>query len=215
MIKPTKEQYSAYQGMFDYFNKSLFGNKLSNVILSFSRAANSRGFFAPQRWRGGDKVTHEIALNPQSLQRESFIALSTLVHEMAHLWQEEYGEPSRTGYHNKEWAEQMESIGLMPSHTGEEGGKRTGQNMTHFIIKGGQYDIAFKRMPPNLLFPFQSLESEQGSNGSKKSKKKNKFKYSCPVCDCNAWGKEALNLICGDCTVQMIMEEPDQEKTID
>jgi hypothetical protein len=31
-------------------------------------------------------------------------SLSTLFHEKAHLWQHHFGNPSRTGYHNKEWA---------------------------------------------------------------------------------------------------------------
>lgn len=36
----------------------------------------------------------------------------------------------------------MESVGLMPSHTGQPGGRRTGEKMTHFIIQGGPFDLA-------------------------------------------------------------------------
>jgi hypothetical protein len=28
----------------------------------------------------------------------------------------------------------------MPSHSGKPGGKRTGQQMTHYILTGGSYD---------------------------------------------------------------------------
>jgi hypothetical protein len=44
--------------------------------------------------------------------------LSTLVHEMVHVWQETYGNPSRRGYHNRQWAEKMREVGLQPSSTG-------------------------------------------------------------------------------------------------
>ena len=65
---------------------------------------------------------------------------STLAHEMAHAWQYHFGKPSaEAGYHNVEWGTKMEEIGLMPSNTGEPGGKRTGQQMTHYIVEDGPF----------------------------------------------------------------------------
>ena len=40
---------------------------------------------------------------------------------MTHLEQAHFGKPSRNGYHNKEWADLMERVGLMPSDTGAPG----------------------------------------------------------------------------------------------
>ena len=40
----------------------------------------------------------------------------------------------------------MQSIGLMPSDTGEPGGKRHGQQMTHYIIEGGPFDLSSKEL---------------------------------------------------------------------
>lgn len=68
--------------------------------------------------------------------------LSTLVHEMVHQWQFHFGEHGRRGYHNKQWAARMERVGLMPSDTGEPGGRKVGQSMTHYIIAGGLFDMA-------------------------------------------------------------------------
>lgn len=36
----------------------------------------------------------------------------------------------------------MERVGLMPSDTGEPGGRKVGQSMTHYIIAGGPFDMA-------------------------------------------------------------------------
>jgi hypothetical protein len=63
---------------------------------------------------------------------------------MVHLEQHHFGKASRNGYHNKQWAAWMERIGLMPSNTGEPGGKRTGQRMSHYILPDGAFARAFK-----------------------------------------------------------------------
>jgi predicted SprT family Zn-dependent metalloprotease len=115
---PTKDQWKAYEQAFDYFNVALFGGKLPRCILNFSRKARSHGFFAAERWVRDDAKTHEISLNPDTLHLPLVEAMQTLVHEMVHLWQHQFGAPSRCGYHNAEWADKMESIGLMPSDTG-------------------------------------------------------------------------------------------------
>ncbi|HIE17406.1 MAG TPA: hypothetical protein EYP71_04350, partial [Dehalococcoidia bacterium] len=89
----------------------------------------------------GDVVVDEIALNPTHFKERTMAqTLSTLVHEMCHLWQHHFGKPPRGNYHNKQWATKMLSCGLIPSDTGREGGKQTGQNMTHYIEDGGVFD---------------------------------------------------------------------------
>jgi predicted SprT family Zn-dependent metalloprotease len=125
--KPTAEQFKSYQELYDYFNKGLFGGQLPQILLNFSRKANSCGFFAAERWKKEKDKTHEISINPAYLSQAPFREVcQTLVHEMCHLWQFAFGKPSRTCYHNKEWAHKMEDIGLMPSDTGEPGGARIG-----------------------------------------------------------------------------------------
>jgi predicted SprT family Zn-dependent metalloprotease len=141
--RPSREQWDALQAQFHFFNAALFEGKLPEPILNMSRHAKSRGFFAPERWQRGGEAdnakTHEISLNPDCFNRDQRSIASTLVHEMAHLWQATFGKNASRGYHDKEWALKMETIGLMPSSTGAPGGKRTGKNMTHYIIEGGGF----------------------------------------------------------------------------
>ena len=117
---PTELQFAALNGGYRYFNKKLFHNELLGCILNFSRLRGIHGFLAPERWkRVGERAfcTHEISLTPTTLYRMPIEIFSTLVHEMCHLWQWEFGKPSRNGYHNKEWAAKMKAVGLIPSHT--------------------------------------------------------------------------------------------------
>lgn len=204
--KPTTAQFAAFQAMYDYFNRVLFAGSLCSVILNFSRAAHSLGFFAPDRWaETKDKSTvHEISLNPAHLAtRPAREVAATLAHEMAHCWQQEHGTPSAGGYHNKEWAAKMDEIGLVPSATGAPGGAKVGFRMTHYIADGGPFALAFDAMPAEHLLPWSSWEPEKARRKSAPAPK-SKVKYTCPDCGANAWGKPELHLVCGDDGEQML-----------
>lgn len=206
---PTNAQFAAYRAMWDYFNVALFGGTLRPVILNFSRAANSLGFFAPLRWEHGDETTHEISLNPAYLKRRSpRDVASTLVHEMAHLWQQDHGKPGRRGYHNEEWAQKMDALGLAPSSTAAPGGARVGYRMSHYIVDGGPFARAFDAMPREYLLPWTCWEVGASDKAKGKTKPRaSKLKYTCPTCAANAWGKPALRLRCGECDEMMVCDD--------
>lgn len=140
-LSPTDEFYSLLTRAFDHFNQALFDGRLPHCLLTVQREKNTMGFFSPDRWANSDgKRTHEIAVNPAYFARHKLIEVfQTLVHEQCHLWQCEFGKPSRAGYHNRQWADKMESLGLMPSHNGEENGRRTGQKMSDYPVKDGPF----------------------------------------------------------------------------
>jgi hypothetical protein len=204
-MDPTDVQFAAYRAMYAHFNRALFAGYLRPVILTFSRAANSLGFFAPLRWEHGEQTTHEISLNPAYLKtRSPRDVASTLVHEMVHLWQQEHGTPGKRGYHNEEWARKMEEIGLASSSTAAPGGKRVGYRMSHYIVEGAPSARAFEAMPPECLLPWTSWE--RGGRDATKPRPISKLKYRCPSCAANAWGKPGLSLRCGQCDEAMLSE---------
>lgn len=141
---PTIETYPELQRAFNYFNEHLFDNKLTSPLFTLESHARFAGYFTKNKFQSADgkRTTHQIALNP-AMFHETGIKdnLSTLVHEMCHQYQTEYGEQSRRSYHDKQWAQYMEERGLIPSHTGLPGGKKTGQKMTHYIEEGGRFDV--------------------------------------------------------------------------
>jgi hypothetical protein len=214
-MDPTNAQFAAYRAMWLYFNTALFNGALPPVILNFSRHANSLGFFAPLRWERGKQTTHEISLNPSYLKRRSARDVaSTLVHEMAHAWQFTEGKPGRRGYHNEEWAQKMDELGLPPSSTGAPGGARVGYRMTHYILQGGAFDRAFDAMPREYLLPWTCWEFEGSGKGKTKKPRASKLKYTCPGCAANAWGKPGLSLRCGECEEAMVCEDDDAGESV-
>jgi len=140
--KPTVELYQSLQTVYDYFNEKLFDAKLPEVVITLQREKNTMGYFSRDRWFESklNKKTHEIAINPAYFASIPLIEiLQTLAHEMCHLYQHEHGSPGRGRYHNTEFAQIMERIGLMTSSTGKPGGVRTGQQMSDYPIEGGRF----------------------------------------------------------------------------
>lgn len=141
-MAPTTDLYASLQVVYEHFNQTLFKRSpLPNVMFTAQRQKSMMGYFSPERWTSkSGKNCHELAINPSYVGRSAIIELlQTLVHEMVHCWQYCYGKPGRANYHNKEWANKMESIGLMPSSTGKPGGRKTGQSMSDYPIVGGEF----------------------------------------------------------------------------
>jgi hypothetical protein len=151
-------------------------------------------------------------MNPRHFTSRNLAdVLSTLVHEQVHLWQFQCGRPSRWGYHNKEWGTKMKEIGLYPSNTGTVGGKETGQQMTHYVIKDGPFDQACKKLLSaefvlkwgEAVFDVCAPNIDKLKGGDNEGNKSNRVKYCCPICGAAAWGKPTLSIICGECMMPM------------
>ncbi len=141
--QPTPEIYDELQHAYNVFNQDLFAGVLPACLITLQRVKRTYGYFAPGKFvrRVGHGQCDEIALNPAYFgicPPEE--VLQTLLHEMVHLWQHHFGTPGRGRYHNAEWANKMESVGLMPSSTGEPGGKRTGDHVGDYAIAGGPFE---------------------------------------------------------------------------
>ena len=203
-ITPSPALAAALTGAFDHFNDDLFDGKLPQPVFVWQRKKNCRGHFHGGVWKenGSNDSADEISLNPDLMEERSAAdILSTLVHEMCHQLQHHFGEPSRTGYHNKEWAEMMKLVGLHPSSTGQEGGKETGQRMTHYVIEDGRFDRACQTlMGDGWAFPWTSLDTRMPP---KEKKKSSKVKFTCPQCEANAWGAASLRIYCAECDMPM------------
>ncbi|TGK45929.1 SprT-like domain-containing protein [Leptospira bouyouniensis] len=200
---PTESTYNALTTAFNFYNEELFNSELPKCLITLQRKnLNTAGYYSQGRFKRttADITTDEIAINPAHIKKENIEeVLSTLVHEMTHLWQEHLGKHnSRRAYHNAEWAEKMESIGLMPSDTGKPGGKKTGQKMGDYIIKNGLFQKKSKiLLKSGFTLPWGEIVAinPKGISGKK-------MKYSCPKCLVNVWGKAGLRFACLNCAVE-------------
>jgi hypothetical protein len=178
----TPVEYGGLQKAYDFFKEHLLKERgLPDCFITYQRRANSAGYFAPDRFADrGEKFggRHELALNPDGfIGRTDQEVLSTLVHEMVHVWQQHCGTPSKRGYHNKEWATKMKLVGLQPSSTGMVGGKETGQRMSHYVIPDGAFEQAYQELAASGWNLNLQSAHRPGSKGGVNSK----TKYTTPA----------------------------------
>lgn len=191
--------------------------------MTLQRHAKAKGYFSADRFEGrtnGAKA-HELAMNPDIFTgRTDREILSTLAHEMVHVWQQTHGKAPRRAYHDRQWAEKMKAVGLQPTTTGDAGGKETGQSVTHYIIEGGTYAQAYEKLAAT---GFQLSWQSHPITEERKKKAASKTKYTCETCGTNAWAKPETSLICGTCYQDedeegepvvsvMVAEERDQDE---
>ncbi len=210
MNSPTTKTYTSLTAAYEFFNQELFSGSLPPCLITMQRHKGAFGYFCGERFANTSdpkERTDEIALNPAHFaSRKPNEVLSTLAHEMVHLWQHHFGRPPRKSYHDREWAAKMVEIGLVPTATGERGGKVTGQKMTHLIEENGRYAQAVAKLlvaRPTILY----ADLTNDNDAIRKKKSASKTKYTCPVCGLNAWAKPEASLICGICQEPMQSRE--------
>jgi len=209
---PTEITYIGLDDAFAHFNSELFGGELPSALITLQRKARTRGYFSAAKFarRGSNgSPIDEIALNPATFHRRTDPEiLSTLVHEMVHLWQKHCGKRGDRvrRYHDVEWADQMEVAGLLPTTTGEPGAPRTGDRVTHLIIAGGAFDLACQALLADgrQLIWFQDRTDER-SERLRKAKNASHTAFVCLQC-CNqrVRGRPSSRVMCGDCGIPLV-----------
>ena len=195
----TVSAYQAFEQAYEWLSDSVFvdvlGQPLPPCLLTLQRRPGAYGYFAHDRFeqrRDGIRTTHEIALNPDRFPgRSDKEIVSTLAHEGVHAYQQQYGTPGRRGYHNTDWAWMMECIGLIPSTTGQPGGKKTGHRVSHSIRPAGPFDQAIEALlATGFTLCWQSALSPvprgQGNDTAVRSLQ-SKSRFTCPRCAQKAW----------------------------
>ncbi len=217
--RPTKKFYGLFQYVFDYYNKTLFDSAIQDCLIVITRRKSVMGHYSFKRWFSiSDQETDELAINPSQFLKHPLIEIcQTVVHEMCHGWQYHYGTPSRAGYHNREWSEKMQEVGLMPSGTGNPGGRKVGQKMGDYAIPNGRFLEVTEELMNSEIFAglylevnpeivrllnndqplFDQIKDMTLVQVGGKPKGAKKAKYSCSCC--NVWGKPGLQLYCRDC----------------
>lgn len=210
MISPNAtphpcDLYQELRTLYDTCNAQFFGATLPACMLLLRPRKSTFGYFQKACWGQAHDTAGQVSaivLNSTLVHaRGDEEMVSTLVHEMTHLWQECYGDkkPAKP-YHNREWAAKMVSMGLMPSSTGQPGGKQVGKHMSEFRLDNG----AFAQWYAALAKPCLSWGEFPKLADTKTQEKK--LKYVCPQCEAKAWAHDGARLLCGDCREALVTE---------
>jgi len=210
--------YLDFDRAYQFLNAELFDGKLPPCLITLHATRDAYGHFAAERFANiasKGEVVDEIALNPAYFAGRTLVQiLSVLAHEMVHLWQHHFGKPGRGRYHNREWAREMNRIGLGPSDTSEPGGKPTGERVSHYIRDGGPFEGACRAfLSSNSALLYQDLwhppQDDEAAARSRAQKTASKTRYQCPACRARAWAKPGLRFTHIDCDEEMICAAAD------
>lgn len=228
-VSPTLQVSAEWQYYYSYFNERLYDNTLPDCVITFIKQPGAYGYFCADAFRDRKgNFAHEIAMNPVYFAKGDTESFATLVHEQCHMWRLLFGPCNRKGgfgvpgYHDKPWADKMESIGLMPSDTGKPGGKRTGFQMLDYPIEGGPFDLACRELSIAghtvnwrdgreldwiVEDPFSDSDDDCSPNGAATSnprRGRRRGRFICPKCKLKASSRRDAKLLCGDCNQPLI-----------
>lgn len=190
------------KNIYDNLNRDYYDNKLPEIVITIqsSPKGKSYGWFSPDRWgieTDKEKAFDEINISAEYLSRPIENIISTMQHEMVHLYcaiNDIKDTSNNNVYHNKKFKEEAEQRGLSI-----EKAQTIGWSVTtpteEFIeyIKGlSVSEEAFK------FFRKMPLGKEKVKKTTKKT-----TKYTCPCCEVSVRGEPELEIECKKCGVLM------------
>lgn len=238
-VKTSTELYSKIQKCIDAIDVAFFSGKGKEKIPELVFAINNKckscvvAYVQPDALydKKTDTKLQYMGINPDYLDRSLGDILSTVCHELCHVYEHAYIHIPRGGYHDKQWESLMKECGLEPIYQ-----NKSKTAVHHKIIPDGVFEDFVKKFTEengedffNIVSYSQEVmrrtrkelgieEGEEGDepkpdNADKPVKKynRNKIKYTCPDCNSHVWGKAGLNIFCNDCSCNYEEEEHEEE----
>jgi hypothetical protein len=164
-------------------------NQMPDPVLSFDNLRNKRSLAAYRLTRNPQGLNYEIIINSQHYEEVDgkmkwkfgeWALLETLTHELVHEWQQTVGkDPVQVGkvYHNKEFVDKCENIGLHP---------KLGEGY-HLKVADGPFEILMNELgiekPPVLDIDLDDIDWFKWFFKDKERKGRSTLKkWDCPNC---------------------------------
>jgi SprT-like family len=197
---------------FHFFDKTFYNNSLPEPSILVQNRGNRKNVLGwctvNKTWRdySVNEKKYEITLVAEYLHLGMLPILSTLLHEMAHLYNlvNNIKDTTRGGsYHNKKFKEIAGKSGLIIEHHKSYGWTITRlQQATINLIKNS--DIKEEAFTIYRIDPSQKQiedEEEPELEETLEKPKSSRRKYICPSCDTKISATREVSVICGDCGV--------------
>lgn len=218
------------KNIYDNLNKDYYENNLPEVVITIQSSPKGRayGWYSKDRWGvSGDRETgfDEINISAEYLSRPIENIISTLQHEMVHLYCEinEIKDTSNNNvYHNKRFKEEAERRGLSIEKAQTIGWSVTTPtedfksyihtlniNEDNFkFFRKSSYYIPVSIAGNNANGEEGDGDNNDGNDGDNvKEPKKKSTKYTCPNCGIEVRGFIGLHIKCCDCDCDMVAKK--------
>ena len=205
------------QRMYRLLNKTYFEDKLETPVITILTDSHggAYGWITENKvWSSKDKVWYrEINMCAEYMNREPVLIITTLLHEMVHLWNIQQGvqDTSRAGtYHNGRFKVAAESHGLIVEQDSKYGYcvTKPTEELTALVAEKCR-DGCFKLERMKTYRDGTPKTTEAGCNGKERTTSRAKSssrKYTCPMCGTVIRATKAVNVRCVDCDADFVCD---------
>ena len=202
------------EAMFDLCNQHFYNSELIRPAITVS-PDGGRGAYGwcsvYEIWQGNGEAYREINICVEYINRPIAEVASTMLHEMAHLYNLTHGikDVSNNGYyHNKKFKEPAEAHGLHTDHHKTYGWTATTmakETADWLAQQPDMIDIAASRRTTFQIKAKGGSDDEDGNEttttikGGRQTSKNRSIKYVCPKCGAIIRATWQVNVVCGDC----------------
>lgn len=196
MNETLKQAQNNLEELFTIFNDHFYSGELERPIISIQKDPKNSCYgwcTTYKAWSTIDEQEfYEINLCAEYLNRSFPEICSTLLHEMAHLYNitHDINDCSASQRHNTKFKKTAEEHGLVVEKTNKGWSKTTLSPDTEEFIKDMDYKFNISRKPAPM---------------KAKKKRKPTYKYICPCCGSKVTSRSLLNIRCMDCEEDMEM----------
>lgn len=198
--------------LYRQLNMDFFGGELETPVVTIQSTRGAYGHVTCGRvWKCKDSEHYELNIGAGTLCRPIEYTVSTLLHEMVHIYNLVHGiqDCSRNNtYHNKRFKDKAESVGLVVSYD-----KRIGWGITMpsddlilYTAEQGWQDVYMYRDdgPAYILRPGGAASSGDSADDNAPVKKPSSTrKYECPCCGLSVRATRDVRIKCVDCDTPM------------
>jgi len=160
--------------------------RLPDPVISFENLRNLNILAAYRLHRNPQGLLYEVTFNTVHIVNGKWVfgewgELETLLHEQAHLWQQNFGkEPVNRNYHNSEFVEKCESLGIHPKIDQGYHTRRADGVFAQLMKEHGIQKPDVEAFPTGINFDWWKL-----LDGGKRRGTSTLIKYTCPACGLN------------------------------
>lgn len=202
---------SQLEHMYNALNTDFWNNELPPVIVTVQSKPGTYGHSSRAKvWQRKEDSLFEINVGAEVLSYPIEETIDTLLHEMVHIYcrVHEIKEVSNgTAYHNKRFKAIAEAHGLTCIYTGSRYGWNTtpGDNLIEYAIEKGWNEIQISRSTVQAIRVGASGPSQTGAAQTPGVKAPSSTrKLVCSKCSQTVRATRKVNILCGDCLLQMI-----------
>lgn len=196
---------------FNLLNADWFDGKLETPIITIIPTPRAYAHYTTANvWKTANGGKREINVASGTLDRPLEEIISSLMHEMVHMWNDmvlNVQDTSRGGqWHNRMFAIEAEKHGLTVEKSPKYGYAFTtyDESLMDWIIAHDELrEIEMCRS--NIWHNASGIGGKAASGGAPAATSTNSHsrKYICPKCGNSVRATKAVNVICGDCMERM------------